>query len=244
MIRDCEVANADTEQLIEQYKNLVLKQANRYDFVLRTTGAIDKEDLIQAGKLAIVYAQRHYNSEAGLSFMSYAYLWIKSIIRRTIGIDNDGNLPEELLSLDVPLNENQPDGETLIDSIPDDSLRDNDEKLVKEEERSEQRIELEKAIQRLPQEKYKTAITRYYFDEKTIRDIAKELKLTDSQTQGVKSRAISHLRADYHLKKVFSPVHVGLQTFKRTHTSEVEKEILWKEKIFEDQFGEGSYLFV
>ena len=104
MIPDCDISSTDPELLIEEYSQLVNKIMSRYRFILQRTGAIDEDDLLQAGRIGLLQAQRHYDKAAGSSFLSYASLWIRSNIRRAAGIENDGSIPPELESLDEPAN--------------------------------------------------------------------------------------------------------------------------------------------
>ena len=241
MTPDCDISSIDPEQLIEKYTELIYKIMNRYKFVLQRTGAFDEEDLLQAGRIGLLQAQRHYDKTAGSSFISYATLWIKSNIRRAAGIDNDGNIPPELESLDKPANEEQPDGETLMDLIPDPTSKDNAERFADESEQNEMRIDLNKAIERLPGQIHRAVITKYYFNDEPTAKIAEELDLSPQTINERRRTGLSRLRADYHLRKYIPTFRVGRNTFQSTHTSVVEKNILWRERELESKFGEGAF---
>ena len=241
MIPDCDISSTDPELLIEEYSQLVNKIMSRYRFILQRTGAIDEDDLLQAGRIGLLQAQRHYDKAAGSSFLSYASLWIRSNIRRAAGIENDGSIPPELESLDEPANPEQPDGETLMDLIPDPTIKDNAELFADEAERNEIRTDLIKAIERLPGQIHRAVITRYYFNDEPTEQIAEALDLTPKAINDRRKTGLTRLRADYHLRKYIPTFRVGRTAFQSTHTSAVEKNILWREHELEKKFGEGAF---
>ena len=73
MIMDKDIPTADPGELIIQYTPLIYKISDRYTDVLEKSGAVDLDDLLQAGRIAIYNAQGSYDPEKGASFMSYCY---------------------------------------------------------------------------------------------------------------------------------------------------------------------------
>ena len=65
-------------QLWQQNRGFIHKIVNQYK------AYADEEDLEQEGYLGLNEAVRHYNPDEGVTFLHYAYYWIKQYIVRYI----------------------------------------------------------------------------------------------------------------------------------------------------------------
>ena len=96
-IVDSDIPNADPAAVIRQYEPYLQRLANRYAPALALTGAVGVDDLLQAGRIATVTAQRNYDPERG-SFMTCLSFYARKAMRQTLGFDaHTGAAPEALL---------------------------------------------------------------------------------------------------------------------------------------------------
>lgn len=242
MIQDCDVPTADPNELIEQYTPLIQKTANRYRSALERTGAVDMDDLLQAGRIAIAEAQKHFDPDSDASFKTYAYDWIRSKIRRTLGFNAAGELPPTPVSLDTPANADQPDGESLMDTIPDPAGEDPADRIADADEQEEIRRDVHAAVDRLPSEKSRAVINGLYFDGSRVPELAQRLECSESYIGQLKQTALRKLQQDQYLRRYKPDYKVGVMSFRNTHTSSVERTILWLEQQFDNTFGTGAFM--
>lgn len=246
MIQDCEVPTADPEQLIEEYTPLIRKMTNRYKFALDRTGAVDMEDLMQAGRIAITEAHRHYDPAAGASFMTYSVFWIKRAIRRTLGINAAGEMPPEPVSLDTPASADQPDGDRLVDLIADPTTTDPGVLIVEEEERTKIRQEVREAVARMRSQKQREVITRCWIDEQDAQTAADEMGIEKRNLYALDKDGRQALARDVCLREIVAQnaptFKVGKARFNTTWTSATERAVLWLEREYDKVFGAGAFL--
>lgn len=238
---DAEIRTADPEDVIRQYKPLVCKIANRYRDTLDKTGAVDIDDLIQAGMIAIVNAQKNYRQEEGSSFLHFSIFYIQSAIRRTLGIDRPGANLFTLVYLDDPINVDEKI--TIMDTIPDPSIPDNAEKLADDAEREERSTAVHEAVDRLKNHRQREVITRMYFQGQNGPEIAAATGIPKTQVYMNKDEALRKLRKDWRLKRTISPsFSTSLGSFREHMASVEERIVIWKEEQAEQFNGPGAYM--
>lgn len=227
-IQDKDIPAADPGKLIIQYTPLIYKVAQRYRPVLETTGSVDIEDLFQAGRIAIYNAQKQYDPEAGASFTSYAFNWIRNAMRNALGFKN-GEAPQILEYLDEPLSD---DGEeTRLDYIPDPSPTAEDN-IIEQDSRNETAEAVHAAIDRLSNEKHREIINRVYLQNQDKQTAADEMGMKIGSFYAADYAARCKLRRDKKLLWLYKPmISSGLARFKLTWESPVESLVLWKEKV-------------
>ncbi len=93
-----------------------------------------------------------------------------------------------LISLD-DLGIQEPDGNKILKMLADKQHPDPLSMIVNERERES----LGKAIQQLP-EKERTVLTLYYYEELTMKEIGKILKVTESRVCQIHTKAVMHLK--------------------------------------------------
>lgn len=230
-IQDNDIPSADPEAVIIQYEPLVRKIAGKYTKILSMTGAVDFEDLHQAGRIAVSNAQKTYNPEPGCSFMTYVYDRIRSAMRNTIGFNCKGILPRDITDtfyIDAPL----PGTEdySLIETIPDNHPT-REEELAEEDRKSEIRDAVRGAVDRLSSVRQREAITRVYFDGLNQVEAGGEMGITGSAVSALEKAALRKMRHDEKLQQFAMPYFsVGLAKFNTTWTSAVEAVVLWREE--------------
>lgn len=227
-IPDEAIHDADPEQLLYCFYPFVRKVALRYHSLLALTGAIDMEDLIQAGCIGLIYAQQHYDSEAGASFMTYAFNHVRRHMQETMGMT--GGKMQFTDSLDEPISTDDPDSETLLDTIPDPDAIDPPEYCAEEADRLEVIHEVRAAVSRLDNDKQREVVTRYYLNGESTASISLDMGIKRNGISGVRQQALRKLKHDYRLRRFAVPhFRVGVSEFQTTFTSEPEAIILWKE---------------
>ncbi len=236
-----DIPTVDPETLILQFTPLICKTAKRYTHALTHNNAVDEEDLIQAGRIAILKAQEKYDPDGGASFLSYADKWIRSAMRRTIGYQHDGSLPDLPISLDEPLSEDDSDSGTRLDFVPDPHPT-REEELVEEAEKREIQTEIRAAVDRLKSSKQREAIQRIWLNGQTREDAAANMGIKKPALMALDKNGRVALAKDWRLRKLAKPMFlVGIDRFRSTWTSAVEAEILWLEKQYDDLFGQGAF---
>ena len=234
-----DMKNASPEDLILAYSGMIRKLALSYEKIAANNGAVDRDDLDQEGRLAILEAQKSFDPEKGSSFYSWAIFYIKKRMRTAVGYRSDGTRKEEAsLFLDAPVSTE--DTETsLIDTIPDESIEENDDRII----RSEQAEEVRAAVARLKCHQQKTIIKQIYFEDMTYKQIAEKGCLTVDRVKQQRNKAIINLRKDWRLKDYVSQYRYrgSVNSFKTSGSSVVEKEVLATEKMYDDRNGEGAY---
>ena len=239
---DAEIRTADPEDVVRQYRPLVCKIANRYRAALEKTGAVDLDDLIQAGMIAIMKAQKNYRPEEGLSFVNYSWDYVRSAIRRTLGFnDNTGAAPAIMVYLDDPLYADE--RQTLLDTIPDPNIPDNAERIAEAEEREERSTAVHEAVDRLKNPKHREVINLMYFQGQNGPEIAAATGIPPKQVYTNKDEALKRLRHDWRLERMVAPSYsASLGAFRNNWASVEERIILWKEKQEEQINGPGAFV--
>ena len=236
-IPDADIHDADPETLVYCFELWVKKIANRYKALLAKTGAVDFDDLVQAGRMALLQAQKKYDVASGVSFLKHSRFYIMNAMRRELGITSDCRLPVFLKSLDEPLTEDTE--ETMLDMLADDSIEPDDERI----QRLERYEELHRAIGRLKSVKHREIIKRVYFDEEDRQDAAAAMGMKVGAFYSADREALSKLRRDKTLKQLCAPVFsTSLSRFRINFTSAVEAEVLWREMETDRLLGKGAYI--
>lgn len=235
MIADEEIRNADPAAVIKQYEPYIQKLANRYLPVLSRTGAVDMDDLIQVGRIAIAEAQLKYDPDSG-SFMNLLFYCVRYAMRRTLGFNNQtGAPPVSLVYLDTPISEDS--DASLGDTIPDPNAVPLDEPITEEETRRETSEEIRAALGRMKSDKQRKAVSLVWLEGKTRQAAADDMEMNHRAFYSLEEAGRSALRRDWRLKEYAREMpffHVGVSRFNSTWTSATEEAVLWREKRFAD----------
>lgn len=189
---------------------------NRYSWITKQRADIDREDLFQAARLGIEAAEKAYTPEQRVSLATFSSYYIRNEFRRLIGHSSPmvKSLDEEI-SDDIGL--------TLHDVLPDESMPDAVETFIDEEMRQAVRD----AVAHLPDQQ-RTYIEHRYFEGLGQKETAELMQIKPVRAKVLYEQARKRLRRDRLLRE-YSFHHVGIMTFKRTHTSVVEHAVLYLE---------------
>ena len=156
----------------------------------------------------------------------------------------DGSLPEEaLISLDEPLNEDS--DETKLDFVPD-TTPTAEERIIAQDDRQEVADAVHAAVDRLKNEKQREVVRRVWIDGQDRETAAAEMGTTYKALCSVDVNARTKLRLDDQLRQFailrYPFFRVGVRKFQNTFTSATERAVLWRERVFDEQFGEGAFV--
>ena len=224
-IPDEQIRNADPGDLIKCYGPWLWIIANRYSELLKQTGALDTDDLFQAGSMALLEAQKRYDPAAGASFLSFSFNPVRGAMRRALGFSQDGQPPRTYEYYDEPL---QDDAEaTRFDLIPDTKA----EPLEDRAERLELYDLLHEAVDNLPNDRQREAIDRVYFRAQPRTEAAAEMGIKYAACVTAEQLAFSKLRKNHRLRDAYMPsFSTSLHKFQLSFTSAVEAAVIWKEE--------------
>lgn len=229
MIADSEIRGADPAAVVKQYEPYLQKMANRYAFALSRTGAVDMDDLIQVGRIAIIEAIKQYKPDRG-SFIKLLSYYVRNAMRKEVGIDgNTGTLPPVPLSLDEPLSDETE--ATLGDILPDPGAVPLDEPIMLDESRRETSEQIRAALDRMKHDKQRAAISLVWLEEKSKQSAADELGVNLKYFYELERTGRSSLRRDERLRLYAQDVpyiHIGMKRFNTTWTSATEYAVLWR----------------
>ncbi len=238
-IPDKDIPTADPEAVIIQYTPLIIKISTRYKPVLERTGAVDIDDLVQAGRIAVCHAQKRYDPAGGASFITYAFYWIRNAMHRTAGIKNTGELPEILLSLDEPIEE----GSDILrgDLIPDKAPT-AEERTIEQDGRQETAETVRAAVDELKNPKQREIVDRVYFREQERKQAAAEMNVSYGVANAIEHQALTKLKKNHNLQQLVNYKRIGLSAFRYLWSSEEEDFLIRQEKAYDEIHGAGAYV--
>lgn len=166
-IPDSDVPGADPDQVVYCFTPWVRKLAFRYSEILKQSGYIDIDDLIQVGCMALLEAQKKYDPERG-SFLHFSQFRIRNAMRQEIGFNSHtGELPPILASLDDQAYRDD-EKTSLGDTIADPDAEPMDEIA----DRAMRAKYVRLALDRLKNPNAKPIMESIYFDERTRHETA------------------------------------------------------------------------
>ena len=109
------------ERILKDNAGLIWLNVKYFSRLCNRNRACDVEDLMQAARIGIIKAHATYDPGAGMAWSTWASFAMRAEIRRALGLRSGAELPR-VLSLDVPAYADDPEGETMVDTLPDDSI--------------------------------------------------------------------------------------------------------------------------
>lgn len=148
---------------------------------------------------AFLKALEGYKPESGNKFTSYLSYPFKNAVNELLGVRTHKHEPlNDCTSLDVPLKEEEPDGNTLVDMIADETAVNAPERVELEDD---YRV-LHEAVERL-KEPVNHVISEYYFQDKKMPQIAKEMGISIERVRQYKAKGLRCLRCSPLLKQLY-----------------------------------------
>lgn len=224
--------------LWEQVERFIKQQALTWPH----GGAVDLDDLTQAGYIALVDAVDSYDPGRGMQFIGWLSHHLKTAFNEASNYRSERQRLDPMHqadSLNRPLD--YEDGGELLDIVADphglQGLQEVEERIWQEELSST----LRKAVEGLSGGERDT-IRRRYYQGQTMAQVARETGKTVYEIQKVERRALSTLRKPscgllaYIEERTPYYLHVGVSKFNTTQTSAVE-EIVFRREGMEQQRG-------
>lgn len=154
-------------ELWAQVRRMAMREANKWA-VYRSGGA-DAEDLEQAGFLALMRAVDSFDPAAGTKLSTWYYRFLLDEFERATGRRTEKQRRDPLhsaVSLDAPLDTDELEAVTLVDTIPDDQAADAFWAAERREDVRRLRAVLMGAINTLPQAQKSAVVARYWHGER------------------------------------------------------------------------------
>ena len=209
------IHNGDNDELIpllwDNVRALVYMKAHEYyttHITLCISHGVELCDLKQVGYIAFTAALKAFKPESGLKFVSFLSFPLLNEINVLLGIrTKKRDALNEAASLDAPVKDEENDGATLGDLQADaqstEFVQRIEAAMISEFIRKE--VEVLSSNQR-------NVITWYYFDGKTLEEIAQELHVSAERVRQIKHEAEKNLRHVPELRLIYNEYY-------RCHTS-------------------------
>lgn len=198
---------------------------------------VDRDDLEQAGRIALWKTVQSYDSEKGKFFYLFTIVlkteFANACRYRTQKQKDDAF--RGATTLDKPIGE-EDEGFTLQDVIPDEESSVPFEEIERRVWNRELHEALEQSMRVLP-DRNTEIIRRHYFENQVLKDIANTLDVSIERVRQMEVNSFRKLKRQKELKafvEQHTPTmskHVGIKWFRQTNTSSVEWLVLEREKL-------------
>ncbi len=201
--------------------------------------AVDIEDLIQSGFLALAAAANTYDAGAGSSFLGWLDLHLRTAFNQAAGTWTERQKKDPIhgcISLNAPIGDE--DGKTLEDLQEDPTGQTPYEDIETWIFNQQLRQALEAALEQIPEVQAQT-LRRRYFSGETQRQTAEAMGVSVQRAGQIEENAIRSLREPQvrcsleECVEIHTPyyLHVGTAQFRRDHTSAVERIVFRREEL-------------
>lgn len=222
----------DKLKLAEENKGLIRMIAQKYLNVCALERANDIDDLMQAGIIGVWDAAKTFKPESGKTWASWAAYYIRREMRNALGIATTRRRADlGAISLYQHIGDD-PDGLTIEDTIPDNSLPESDAGVLDWDLRKQ----VHDAVDRLKNQRQRNAIMSQYFSGKSQAEIGEAFGITAQRVSMIVREGRRKLRQDRRLQEIAElelrmPYYhkVGVTRFNTTQTSAVEYAAIWRE---------------
>ena len=220
--------------LWEQVHDYIASMALRRLRSVTKDSEADADDLIQSGYIALTEAVKAYDPETGYNFLTFLTYHLKTAFNETCGVRTKRKACDPIhraASLDVPVDPDDPDGETRGDLIP--APGDTEQTIVDKVYRERLRDAEERLLSRLS-ESAADVIRSKFFDNEPVERTAERYNLSVAGLSARRTNYMTRLRVlarstpegkelqRYIDEQTDFYMQVGPQRFMRTHTSAPE----------------------
>ena len=223
-------------QLWDQVRRFIVKQARRRYVQTDGLGGVDVDDLTQSGFFAVVEAVRRFEPGRGC-FLDILELCLRSVFSEAGGYKTTRRDPMlRYKSLDEPIDGDDPDGTTFLDTIKDPcaNYEDAEQKIFI----GQLRRVLDQSISELPI-RQNEILYRHYVRGETLKEIGEDFGVTIERVRQMETGALRELNRRSRKNGLQQFVdrntnfyrHVGLGVFNTTHTSAVELLAMQRERL-------------
>lgn len=211
-------------ELLKDNRGLVYRFAQRY---MNIDTVVDLDDLMQAGYMGLIEAERTYDESKG-KWSTWAAYYIRKAMREAVGINTTRvRAHNHTISLDVPLDAGEGDI-TLMDILEDESIPEASSGLIE----AERAVAVREAVHRL-EERKREVVEKHDLEGQSFAEIGRSWGLTRERVRQLRDKALRDLRRDWKLRRELDEEtpfyrHVGLNRFNTTWTSATEAAAMWR----------------
>lgn len=228
-------------ELWEQVRLFVYQQANRYHEKYREMcerAGVELDDLIQSGFLALYDAVGAFDSASGYTFLAYMGYPLKNRWGGLVGLRGRKDPLDCAASLDKPLGDH--DNFTLADTVEDERAED-DFRTASEGVYNDQLHEaLNKAMAGL-EPSLRDVLTQRFYRGRSVDEIACSQDIKPERVRTMQRNALCKMRRPPNVRYLLpfrdeiiscrAYCGVGLQTFRNSGTSSVERIVEYLEQF-------------
>ena len=195
---------------------------------MRIDTAVDVDDLIQAGYMGLVEAERTYDASKGKSWAGWAAWHVKNAMAVAVGIKGTRERAHlHAVSLDAPLSDEE-GAASLLDTLADESIPDASTRLVEAERAATVRA----AVDRLAGDR-REVVRRHDLDGMSYAKTGEGMGISAEAVRGIRVKALRDLRRDWKLRRLLDEEtrfyqHKGVSAFNTDWTSVTEAAALWR----------------
>lgn len=211
-------------ELLKDNRGLVYRFAQRY---MNIDTVVDLDDLMQAGYMGLIEAERTYD-ESKSKWSTWAAYYIRKAMREAVGINTTRiRAHHHAISLDAPLGDEDDDA-TLMDKLEDESIPDASSGLIE----AERAAAVREAVSRLEGQK-RDVVELHDLEGQSLAQIGRSWDLSRERVRQLREKALLDLRRDWRLRRELDEEtpyyrHVGLNRFNTTWTSATEAAAMWR----------------
>lgn len=218
-----------TEREFLSNRGLIHFWANRYRAKLEGRAVIDIDDLLQAGALGLMEAEKTYQPDKG-TWSTWASFYIRKSMLEALGLRGRKSEPF-VLSLDAPAytDDGNPSEVTLLETLADPTNPDMDGLLLEDEVVRVVRA----AVDDLPEDQ--RAVTRLHdLQGNPYVKCDELLELNAGESRRINGRALRQLRKDKRLRALALDQETsfirykGVESFHSSMSSVVEDLVIWR----------------
>ena len=232
-----EIQSGKTE-LIEvlwlQIEDLIKWAARRYFLQIMASGStpgLEPDDLVQTAYFGLIEAVERYDPEQGTLFTTFLLWHVRRAFQSCIGrTERRRNDPlNNAVSLDIPIDNEDPDGSTRLDFVPDprDQFQAADDRIFNDELRAA----LDAALDRLPANEARV-LRGEFFESRTQTQLAEELSCSFQNIHQLKRNALHHIRHSSSRKKLEQFVDWKTDFYRGNGSVHAtENKVVWREDI-------------
>ncbi len=201
-------------------------------------------DLIQVGYLGFREALERWKPVEGVEFIHYCAYWVKEYFRREIGISRSRRI--EILKDTISLNQRSDGSETGLDNAGEDWIDFEEDPAALEAFEEVDDFDFSRSVREQVQkleDPQKTVIVEYHFKGRMLKDIAKDLDVSNTSVGRFLQNGYRELRANKIIQVLYAEIRdpgpnpyeqIGLKAFKINRMSTPEWEYIVKEAFRED----------
>ena len=216
-------------ELLLRNAGLIAKVARRYRWALDTDPAVDMEDLLEAGKAALMDAVSLWEPDRG-AWSTVAVWCLRRAMRDALGLQrSDWKERAGTLSLDAPISEGgDGDALSLLEAIPDQGAP-----CPEDEALSVDLIRIVRGeVETLPNVQ-RDVVKLIDLVGLSVLVASEQLGLDVAQVRALRAKAHRTLRHSWRIRTLDDETrfyqHKGVKAFNSDFTSVVEGVVLWRE---------------